>query len=369
MEKIRVQDIIQSIEDFAPKMYQESYDNSGLLIGDAEKIVHKVFLCLDVTENVLDEAISNSCQMIVAHHPIIFSGLKKITGNNATEKIIIKAIRYQIAIFIAHTNLDNIRQGVNAKIAEKLNLKDKRVLRPSSQNLLKLYTYVPVASSERVKKALFAAGAGQIGEYSECAFTHIGQGSFKPSSKSNPAIGKAGGRKERVEEEKIEIIVPQHLRQAVTEALISAHPYEEAAYDWVRLENENQNIGAGMIGKLLHPINVETIFKKIQRDFGVKCIRHTQIHKPTVQKIAICGGSGSFLLSDAIQQKADLFISADFKYHQFFDAENKIIIADIGHFESEQFTVEIFSDIIKEKFPNFAVILSKTNTNPINYYI
>lgn len=365
---MQIKDILSEIEKFAPLPYQEKYDNCGLQTGDASREATGALLTLDVTEAVVDEAISRNVNLIIAHHPLIFSGIKSLTGRNYVERTLLKAIKNDIAIYAAHTNLDNMQQGVNHKIAERLGLQHTRVLAPAGDNLYKLYTYVPEPAAAAVLDALFAAGAGQIGAYSECSFGVKGSGSFRPAEHSNPVIGRAGGPRETPEEIKLEVIVPKHLRAAVLATLKQQHPYEEVAYELVRLENENQTIGAGMIGTLENPMAAEAFLAFLKTQMKTACIRHTELHVPTIAKVAVCGGAGSFLLPDAIRQQADIFITGDFKYHQFFDAEHRIVIADIGHYESEQFTIEIFSEILKKKFPNFALLFTKLNTNPVNYF-
>ncbi len=365
---MQIKDILSEIERFAPLPYQESYDNCGVQVGDISQEATQALFCLDVTEQIVNEAIETGCNLVIAHHPLIFSGLKSITGRNYVERVVEKAIKNDIVIYAAHTNLDNVQQGVNRKIAEKLQLQNLHILAPAKGKLFKLYTYVPLADAEALKKALFAAGLGQIGEYSECSFSTTGTGSFRPSENSNPVIGQAGGARENVDEVKLEVIVPAHLKQVAISTLKQNHPYEEVAYELVALENEHQALGAGMIGELAAPVPVRDFLQQVQQSMQAKCIRHTDPPHDTVQRIAVCGGSGSFLLKNAIAQKADVFVTADFKYHQFFDAEGKIMIADIGHYESEQFTIEIFSEILKEKFPNFAFLFTRINTNPVNYY-
>lgn len=365
---MQIKDILSEIEKFAPLPYQEKYDNCGLQTGDANQEATGALLTLDVTEAVVDEAIQNKANLIIAHHPLIFSGLKSLTGRNYVERTLLKAIRNDIAIYAAHTNLDNMQQGVNHKIAERLGLKNTKVLAPVQDSLYKLYTYVPEHAAATLLDALFAAGAGQIGEYSECSFMAKGKGTFKPSDNSNPVIGQAGGPRETPEELKLEVIVPKHLKTTLIRTLRQHHPYEEVAYELIRLENENQTVGAGMIGELDTPMETRAFLDFVKQQMKTACIRHTELHVPHIARVAVCGGSGSFLLPDALRQQADVFITGDFKYHQFFDAEGKIIIADIGHYESEQFTIEIFSEIIKKKFPNFALLFTKLNTNPVNYY-
>jgi dinuclear metal center YbgI/SA1388 family protein len=363
-----VKDIIQTIESYAPPLYQESYDNCGLQVGDAEREVTGVLLTLDVTEEILDEALQRNCNMIVAHHPLIFSGLKRITGRSYVERIVQKAIKNDIHIFAAHTNLDNIINGVNARIAEKLGLSDYYILSPKSGTLVKLYTYAPVSAADKVRNAMFSAGAGEIGKYRECSFNTGGTGTFKPRKNADPAIGEPGGPRENVDEVKIEVLIQKDKERSVLNALFNSHPYEEVAYELIPLQNANQEIGAGIVGSLAEPMDEASFLAFLKKQMKTDCIRHTTLRGQNVEKIAICGGSGSFLLKEAIAAGADAFVTGDFKYHQFFDAEGKIIIADIGHFESEQFTPEIFEAILKEKFPTFAILLSNLTTNPVKYF-
>ncbi len=363
-----VKDIIQAIETYAPPVYQEGYDNSGLQIGNIDDEVTGVLISLDVTEAILEEAMQRDANMIVVHHPLLFSGLKQISGRNYIERIVRMAIKNDLNIYACHTNLDNVHNGVNAKIAEKLGLQNTSILSQMGNSLFKLYTYAPVDVADKVRDAMFAAGAGTIGEYSECSFNTNGTGTFRPGQNTKPVIGEAGGAREQVKEVKIEVLVDKAQKQKVIKALVETHPYEEVAYELVQLHNANQELGAGMIGDLPQPMDEQAFMHHIKTNMKVPCIRHTLFLGKVVRKIAICGGSGSFLLKDAIRLGADAFITADFKYHQFFDADGKILIADIGHYESEQFTGEIFRDIINKKFPNFATLLSSLSTNPVNYY-
>ncbi|HTO14520.1 MAG TPA: Nif3-like dinuclear metal center hexameric protein [Edaphocola sp.] len=366
---MQISEILKEIEHFAPKTYQESYDNSGVQLGDIGQKCTGVLSTLDITEEVIREAIEKNCNLIVAHHPLIFSGLKNLTGKNYVERCVIKAIQNNIVLYAAHTNFDNVFHGVNARISDKLGLINTTILSPMSHKLYKLYSYAPKELVVQIKEALFAAGAGKIGNYSECSFETSGHGSFKPNEHAQPFIGQTGGKRECVDEVKFEVMVPEHLKYAIINTLKKAHPYEEVAYELIALENSHQELGAGMIGELAKEMEVTAFLELIKKQFKVECIRHTKLVKTTVKRIAVCGGSGSFLLKEAKNKDADVFITADFKYHQFFDADNKIVIADIGHFESEQFTKEIFIEIITKKFSNFAVYLSQIKTNPINYYI
>ncbi len=364
---MQVKTILSALEVFAPPIYQESYDNSGLQVGSMEQEIKGILLSLDLTEAILEEAMQRNCNMIVAHHPLIFSGLKRIAGRTYVERVVQKAIKNDICIYAAHTNLDNMRHGVNAKIAQKLGLERTSILSPMPGLLSKLYTYAPLDAADKVRDALFAAGAGDIGKYSECSFNTKGRGSFRPGADADPAIGEAGGSRETLEEVKIEVLVPKHAQGKILRALFDSHPYEEVAYELIAMQNTNQDIGAGMIGYFPEAMEEMDFLRHLKARMKTDCVKYTALSGKKVQKVAICGGSGSFLLKDAIAAGANAFITGDFKYHQFFDADGEIIICDIGHYESEQFTPEIFKEILNEKFPNFAVLLSNLVTNPVKY--
>jgi dinuclear metal center YbgI/SA1388 family protein len=361
-----INEIIAQLEILAPPSLQESYDNAGLLTGSGSWEVSKALICLDSTEEVIDEAIKNGCNLVIAHHPIIFNGLKKITGRNYIERTIIKAIKNDIAIYAIHTNLDNVRQGVNAKIAAVLGLNDTFILSPKSELLRKLVTFCPVEQAEKVRNAIFEAGAGHIGNYDSCSFNVKGIGTFRGNEQSNPFVGEQGTLHQE-EEERIEVIYPDYLENKILQALHTAHPYEEVAYDIYPLKNKFTQTGSGICGDLKTEIEIHAFLQLVKERFNAGMIRYTNPVKAKIKKIAVCGGSGSFLLKDAIAAGADAFITADFKYHQFFDADNNLIIIDIGHYESEQFTSQLLFDYLQQKFPTFALVLSKTKTNPINY--
>jgi dinuclear metal center YbgI/SA1388 family protein len=363
---MQLKDIIQFLEEKAHPSLQESYDNSGLICGHPSMEITGAIICLDSTEEIIDEAIRNGYNLVIAHHPIVFSGLKKLNGKNYIERTIIKAIKNDIAIYAIHTNLDNIIHGVNAKIAEKIGLINCRILSPMKNKLLKLSTYVPHEHAEKVKEALFNAGAGHIGNYSECSFSTQGEGSFKGGDGSNPIYGEKNIRF-KAQETKIEVILESHKQHQVFRALQEAHPYEEVAYEIISLVNNFQDTGAGMIGELAEEIDVQYFLKSLKTKMKTDCIRHTKLSSQSIKKVALCGGAGSFLLEDAKRAGADIFITGDFKYHQFFDADGSLVIADIGHYESEQFTIELLGDWLSEKFPTFALRLTENNTNPINY--
>ena len=363
----RIADLISYLEQYAPLAYQESYDNCGLLVGDKQQPCTGVVVCLDVVEDVVDEAIAKGYNLIVAHHPVIFSGIKKITGANYVERIIIKAIQHNIAIYAIHTNLDNLEDGVSGMLAKKLDLKNTRILAPKKGNLSKLITFVPVSDTEKLLQGLFATGAGNIGNYSECSYTVTGNGSFKPNDLANPTIGRANSA-EIVEENRIEIIYPNHIENLVVSALHAHHPYEVPAYDLISLGNKNMHVGSGCIGELDESMSTEAFLAYISKKLSLSCVRFTTSYKGKIKKVALCGGSGSFLLKNAIASQADVLITADFKYHDFFDAEDRILVCDIGHYESEIHTKELLMTVLTKKFVNIAVVLSSIHTNPIGYY-
>lgn len=365
-DKATIGDIARLLEQYAPPSYQESYDNSGLQTGNAHDEVTGVLVTLDCTEAVIEEAIAKGCNLIVAHHPVIFKGLKSLTGRSYVERTIINAIRHNIAIYACHTNLDSVHNGVNAKITEKLQLYNTKVLSHKTQTLMQLVFFVPVANTDEVLSAIHKAGAGQIGAYSDCSFQVQGTGRFLPSQNADPTIGKPG-KPEQVQENRIEVIFPAHKQHQIMQALLQAHPYEEVAHYLTSLENKNQEVGIGMIGDLKEPLQEGAFLTYLKEHMKVSAIRYTPVGNKPVQRVAVCGGAGSFLIKEAIRQGANAFVTGDVKYHEFFDAEGKFLIADIGHYESEVYTKEIFYDTITKNFTNFAVYLSEVNTNPIRY--
>lgn len=363
----QIQDITRFLETLAPLSLQESYDNAGLIVGLPSQTITGVLICLDCTEEVVQEAIETGCNLIVAHHPIVFKGLKRFNGNSYVERTVMKAIKNDIAIYAAHTNLDNVYNGVNQRIAQQLHLQNTRILSPKKQLLRKLTVFVPPTHSPTLLDALHAAGAGNIGNYSHCSFVSEGTGTFLPNAQANPSIGKAN-ELEHVSEQKIEVILPAFAEGRVLQAMRTAHPYEEVAYYLQTLENQWQEVGSGMVGDLAEPLSERDFLAYLKEKMQLACVRHTPLRGKTVQRVAVCGGSGIFLLGDALRAQADVFVTADVKYHEFFDAEGRLIIADIGHYESEIFTKDLFLKMLSEKFSNIALNLSKIVTNPINYY-
>ncbi|MBI1836665.1 MAG: Nif3-like dinuclear metal center hexameric protein [Flavobacteriia bacterium] len=364
---MKIKEITNYLESLAPLTSQANFDNCGLLVGDSQMEITSAISCLDCTEAIVEEAIQKGSNFIISHHPLIFKGLKKINGKNYIERTLVKAIKNEIAIYAIHTNLDHYRFGVNYEIGKRLGLENLQVLDPMESVLCKLIIYVPVSHTEILKARLFEAGAGAIGDYSECSFETQGRGTFKPNENASPFEGKPNIQS-LVDEQKVEILVSTHNLSKVIETMKEVHPYEEVAYDIVSIQNKNHFEGSGMFGMLKTPISEIDLLRKIKEDFKCGIIRHTKLLNKPIQKIAFCGGSGSFLLNKAKQVNADIFITGDYKYHDFFDAENQIVIADIGHFESEQFTINLIADKLTKKFPTFVVHLTEVNTNPINYF-
>ena len=364
---MKISEIIQVLEKVAPPSYQESYDNAGLLTGNSGWQCTGIVCSLDSTEAVILEAKAKGCNLVVTHHPIIFSGLKKINGKNYVEKAVIAAVKNDIGIYAIHTNLDNVMAGVNNRMADQLGLINRKILLPKSGQLMKLFTFVPLAQAEQVRSALFEAGAGHIGNYSEVSFNAKGTGTFKAGEAANPFIGEIGSRHTE-DEIKIEVIFPNYMKTSVISALFKSHPYEEVAYDLASLANDHQQVGSGLIGELSEALAEEIFLNKIREAFGLSIIRHTNLLGKSVKKVALCGGAGSFLISKAALAAADFYITADVKYHEFFDANDLLVIADIGHWESEQYTIDLLFDILTLNFPNFAVLKTEVRTNPVFYF-
>ncbi|WP_128544502.1 Nif3-like dinuclear metal center hexameric protein [Larkinella soli] len=364
---MRIHDITEYLDRWAPPAYQESYDNAGLIVGDPNAEVTGVLVTLDATEAVVEEAARKGCNLIVAHHPIVFRGLKKLNGRNYVERAVIRAVKTDVAIYAAHTNLDNVVGGVNFKIAEKLGLTGVRILAPKSGVLSKLVVFVPHDHTARMLNALYETGAGQIGAYEHCSFRVGGTGTFRPLEGASPAVGQVG-QDETVSEERVEVIFPAHLEKRMVTAMRRAHPYEVPAYDLYALLNENQEVGSGAVGELPEALPEPDFLAFLKERMGLKTFRFTPLLGKTVRRVAVCGGAGGFLLNDAVRAGAQVFITADYKYHEFFDADGRILIADIGHYESEVFTKDLIQQHLLKKFTTFAVILSEIVTNPVNYY-
>jgi len=363
---MKIKQLLTLLEELAPLAYAEDFDNVGLLIGDQENEVTGILVCHDALESVIDEAISKKCNFVVCFHPIIFSGLKKITGKNYVEKSILKAIKNDIAIYAVHTALDNHKNGVNKIFSDAIGLINTKILIPKQNFIQKLVTYTIPENVEKLRNALFDVGAGQIGNYEDCSFSSKGIGTYMGNENSNPEIGE---RFEFVEaqEIKIEVTFEKHLQSKILKALFSHHVYEEVAYEIYDMQNTHQNIGLGIIGELEKPMSETDFLTLVKTKMQCGSIRHSAFLNKSINKVAVLGGSGSFAIQNAIHSGADVFLTADLKYHNFYEAENQMLLADIGHYESERFTKNYIVDFLKEKITNFAVVLSEENTNPVKY--
>jgi dinuclear metal center YbgI/SA1388 family protein len=363
---MKIKEILSVLEEMAPLSYAEDFDNVGLLVGDANNVATGVLVCHDALETVIDEAIEKQCNLVVCFHPILFSGIKKITGKNYVERSILKAIKNDIAIYAVHTALDNHQAGVNKIFCDALGLVNTKVLVPKQNFIQKLVTYTIPENVEKLRNALFDAGAGKIGNYEDCSFNSKGIGSYMGNENSNPEIGE---RFEFVEAEeiKIEVTFEKYLQPKILKALFSNHVYEEVAYEIYNLENVHQNIGLGMIGELTEEMSELDFLKMVKDKMDCGGIRHTQFLGKPVKKVAVLGGSGSYAIKNAIAAGVDAYLTSDLKYHNFYEAENEILLADIGHFESERYTKNYIVDYLTKKIPNFAIVLSQINTNPVKY--
>ncbi len=364
---MKLNDLLSILDEWAPLAYAEDFDNVGLLVGNPEQDITGILVCHDALEKVVDEAIQKKCNLIVCFHPILFSGLKKITGKTYVERVVLKAIQNHIAIYALHTALDNHPEGVNQIICDQLGLINTKILVPKEKFIRKLVTFTIPENHHHLRNALFEAGAGNIGNYDLCSFNSIGTGSYRGNEKSNPEIGE---RFEFVEnkEIKIEVTFEKHLESKILNALFKNHVYEEVAYEIYELQNQNQNLGLGKIGEFDQPLSENEFLQLVKTQMKCESIRHSAFLNRPIKKVAVLGGSGSFAISQAKKLGADAFLTADLKYHQFYEAENQLLLADIGHYESERYTKNYIVDFLIKKIPNFAIILSEQNTNPVKYF-
>ena len=363
---MKIKQILAILEEMAPLAYAEDFDNVGLLVGNQDNEATGVLVCHDALENVIDEAIAKNCNLVVCFHPILFSGLKKITGKNYVERAVIKAIKNDIAIYAVHTALDNHKNGVNKIFCDALGLKNTKVLVPKQNFIQKLITYTTPENADKVRNALFEVGAGTIGNYDNCSFNSVGFSTYQGNENSNPVVG-TKGELTQTNEIKIEVTFEKYLQSKILKALFSNHVYEEVAYEIYELQNQHQNIGLGMIGSLETPMSETEFLTFVKAKMQCGGIRHSTFLNKNISKVAVLGGSGSYAIKNAIQAGADVFLTADLKYHNFYESENQILLADIGHFESERYTKNYIVDFLKEKITNFAIVLSEENTNPVKY--
>ncbi len=363
---MKVKDILKEIEKYAPLPLQEGFDNAGLQVGDSDQLATGALICLDVTEAVIEEAIDKECNLIISHHPLAFKPFKSLTGRNYVERCMMKACKHDIVVYSAHTNLDNVAGGVNYRIAELIGLHNIRILSPQKNTLLKLVTFVPEAYAETVRNVLFNAGAGHIGNYDSCSFNLKGEGTFRANEKSKPFVGEIG-HLHTENEERIETIIPAYRKSTVTRALLSVHPYEEPVLDFYPLDNTWNMAGSGIVGELPDSEDEYNFLLRIKDIFNVDCIKHSAFTGKLIREVAVCGGGGAFLIPEAIAFGADVFITGEAKYNDFYDVEDKILLAVIGHYESEVCTKDIFYNILSKKFPTFALHFSNVNSNPVKY--
>lgn len=363
---MQIKTITEFLDESYPLAYQEDFDNSGLLIGDLYKEINKALVCVDVTEAIIDEALENECGMVISHHPLIFEGLKRITGRTCIERVVQKAIRNGIGIYAIHTNLDNHIRGLNPMLAQRLGLSNLKILKPKLNTLRKIIIFCPHDHADKVRAAIFGAGAGQIGDYDSCSYNTFGEGSFRAMDNANPFVGKIN-ELHFEKEIKIEAVFPVYLEKQIIAKMIEAHPYEEVAYDILFLANENKYIGSGIIGELEKAVQASVFLEKVKTICGLPTIKYNGDLEQAVSRVALCGGSGSFLIAEAIHARAQIFMTGDLKYHDYFIPEGKMILADIGHYESEQFSKDLIAQTLVKKFPKFAVLKTKEITNPVKY--
>ncbi len=366
-----VNDVIKYLEGWAPKETAWQKDNTGLQIGATESKIKNIFLCLELTEIALSEAVEKNCNFIITHHPFIFQPLKKIDiTNDKNSKLIEKIIKNDITLYSFHTNLDFTKNGVSFALAKKLDLKNISFLENQESNQFKLVVFVPGNNLNEVLDAIFNSGGGKIGEYEKCSFQVPGKGTFEGSENSNPAIGKAQNF-EKVDEIRLEILIDSWNLKKVISAMIEAHPYEEPAFDVYPLQNKNVNFGFGAIGNLENSLSENDFLNFVKEKLNLINLRFVKGKSGSIKKVAVCGGSGSDLLKQAILQKADAFITADVKYHTFHDAEDEILLIDAGHYETE---ILVF-DEVKTKLEKLIlkynsdseIFVFSQSTNPVRY--
>ncbi len=363
---IKLQDIINILEAHAPLALQEGWDNCGLQVGDRQMVVTEALITLDVTLDVVKEAVAKSCNLIISHHPLIFGGLKSLTGRNEVEQCVLEAIKNDVAIYSAHTSLDSVKEGVSGKMADKLGLKNCRIMAPQSGKLLKLKIFVPQLHVSRVREAIFEAGAGHIGNYDSCSFNVQGEGSFRALEEADPYVGETG-KLHFEKEAAIEVVLPEYIQGQVLAAMKAAHPYEEVAYDMIPLNNKWEAVGLGMVGELAEAVEESDFLTLLKTTFDVPVVRHSPLRGKKVKRVAVMGGSGASYLRNAMAAKADFFVTGDVKYHDFFLPEGRIVMADIGHYESEQYTKELIKEILTKNLTTFAARISETDTNYVKY--
>ncbi len=363
---MKIKEVLDALERFAPLPFQDGFDNAGLQVGLTDAEVTGALLCLDVTEPVVDEAVAMGANLIVAHHPLLFHGRKSITDGDYVGRCLLEAIRHGVAIYAAHTNLDNLAGGVNFEIARRLGLQQVRILSPKEGMLLKLAVYVPESHADLLRGALFEAGCGAIGRYDNCSFSTEGTGTFRAGADTRPYCGRPGelytGREVRVE-----TVLPAYRKGAVLKALLENHPYEEPAYDFYPLSQGWSGVGSGVVGMLPEKMSEAGFLGRVKEVFSVACLRHNALTGRSVKRVALCGGAGAFLIPEALKAGADVFLTGEIKYHEFFGYEGRILLAEAGHYETEQFTPYLLQETLQRLCPSLPVQCTKVRTNPIHY--
>lgn len=359
--------LLAGLEQWVPFVWQENYDNAGLILGDPNQQIRKALVCFDVTPEVVDEAVRNEADLILSHHPAIFKGIKRINPASRLGYMLKQSLCHDIAWCALHTNLDNTLSGVNSWLCEHLGLQEVRPLVPLQGIYGKLQVYVPEAYAEKLRQALAEAGCGAGTKYDTCSYTSRGEGRFRAGSQAHPFTGRIGELHCEAEC-KIECLYPLHKTRQVLDVLRTNHPYEEPAFDLLPLQNEAVEQGAGAIGILPETMQERELLDKLKELTGVHCIRHSGFQGRRIKKIALCGGSGGSFIANACGQKADVYITGDLKYHDFTDTEPGTWLVDIGHFESEKFAMELIFRFIRKNFPNFAVSISEQAKNPVSFY-
>lgn len=372
---ILVKNIESTLSQLAPAMLKMDYDNVGLQVGDSSSKVKKILVSLNITSEVAEEAVKKKCDLIVSHHPLIFRPLKNIRAGEGNSDIIIKLVRNNISYIACHTNFDSVKQGVSFLLAEKIGLKNPKVLVTSKEirkssyiENYKLTVYVPKTHLFLLKKALAEAGAATIGEYDFCYFEQEGTGSFRPGIKATPHIGEKEKLSE-ITEIKLETIVPVRTVSSVIKALLQTHPYEEPAYDLYKLENDFQNYGLGAIGDLEKEVSMNEFLKIVTNKLKIDNVRFSRPeNSKRIKRVAVMGGSGGDMWRKALSQGADAYLTAECDHHTFLDAKGKLFIVEATHQATEQFAVQGLTNYIKSKYANLEVVTSQEDCDPILYY-
>jgi len=367
---MRVRDIQQILESWAPKEIAWERDNIGLQAGDPAAVVRGILVALDVTEEVIAEAVRRKANLLVSHHPLLFRPLSAVTMQSARGRCIRALMQSGINLYSAHTNLDFTRGGTSFALAQALGLTDVEFLRMPYEVQRKVVTFVPPAEAERVARAMADAGAGIIGNYDSCSFAGPGTGTFRGNERSRPAIGKRGVL-EHASETRLEMMVPRWRLGDVIGAMHRAHPYEEVAYDVYPLENRSREHGMGIIGNARRPVTLRVFLNDLKRRLGVPALRCTGDMRRTVRRVAACGGSGTELMDEAARRGADVFVTADVRYHSFHDVEASMALVDAGHFETElpvvRAVVEHLRAACRARHATVPIHAARTSTNPIVY--